>query len=128
MRKLLLVLFLFTLSSNAFAKVEIWECDGDYSNWDYYKIDTDIPTVYIRKNSRWIDISNASELLDAFGEPQEDDFDHVIFKYSSKYEDVYWINPDTKEYIGVMDLFTKEFLAINNGNYELETKCKLYVE
>ena len=68
MRKLLLVLFLFTLSSNALAKVEIWECDGDYSNWDYYKIDTDIPTVYIRKNSRWIDISNASELLDAFGE------------------------------------------------------------
>ena len=52
----------------------------------------------------------------------------MIFKYSSKYEDVYWINPDTKEYIGVMDLFTKEFLAINNGNYELETKCKLYVE
>ena len=67
-------------------------------------------------------------LLDAFGEPQEDDFDHVIFKYSSKYEDVYWINPDTKEYIGVMDLFTKEFLAINNGNYELETTCKLYVK
>jgi len=116
MRKLLLVLFLYTLASNALAKVEIWECDGDY---------TDIPTVYIRKNSRWIDISNASELLDAFGEPQEDDFDHVIFKYSSKYEDVFWINPDTKEYIGVMDLFTKEFLAINNGNYELETTCKL---
>ena len=52
----------------------------------------------------------------------------MIFKYSSKYEDVYWINPDTKEYIGVMDLFTKEFLAINNGNYELETTCKLYVK
>jgi len=26
------------------------------------------------------------------------------------------------------DLFTKEFLAINNGNYELETTCKLYVK
>ena len=128
MRKLLLLLFLFTLSSNALAKVEIWECDGAHSKWDYYKIDTDIPTVYIRYNSKWIDISNASELLEAFGEPQEDEFDHVIFKYSSKYEDVYWINPDTKENIGVMDLFTKEFLAINNGNYELETKCKLYVE
>jgi len=38
---------------------------------------------------------------------------------------VFWVNPDTKEYIGVMDLFTKEFLAINNGNYELETTCKL---
>ena len=128
MRKLLLVLFLCSLASNALAEVEIWECDGAHSKWDYYKIDTDIPTVYIRYNSKWIDISNASELLEAFGEPQEDEFDHVIFKYSSKYEDVYWINPDTKENIGVMDLFTKEFLAINNGNYELETKCKLYVE
>ena len=81
-----------------------------------------------KRRRKRIDISNASELLDAFGEPQEDDFDHVIFEYSSKYEDVFWINPDTKEYIGVMDLFTKEFLAINNGNYELETTCKLYVK
>jgi hypothetical protein len=69
MRKLLFVLFLCSLASNALAKVEMWECDGDYSTWDYYKIDTDIPTVYIRKNSRWIDISNASELLDGAGNP-----------------------------------------------------------
>ena len=121
MRKLLLVLFLFVLSSNAFAKVEIWECDGDY-----YKIDTDIPTVYVRHNSKWIYISNSSELNDAFGENTEDEFDYVIFDYSRKDESVYWIVPKTKEYIGVMDLFTKEFLAINNGEYELEVACELH--
>jgi hypothetical protein len=122
MRKLLLVLFLFALTSNALAEVEIWECDGDY-----YKIDTDIPTVYIRQNSRWIDISNASELLDAFGENTEDEFDHLIVDYSRKDESVYWIRPDTKEYFAVMDLFTKEFFVINNGKHKLQSTCELYV-
>ena len=49
MRKLLLVLFLLSLTSNALAKVEMWECnvfgDGD----TVFKIDTSTPKVYIRK-------------------------------------------------------------------------------
>ena len=49
MKKLLLVLFLFTLTSNALAKVEIWDC-GDYG---WYKIDTSIPMVYERKDYKW---------------------------------------------------------------------------
>jgi len=116
MRKLLLLLFLFTLTSNALAKVEIWECDGDY-----FKIDTDIPTVYFRDKSRWIDASNASDMKDY-------DDDHLIFKYSSKDEAIYWMRSDTKEYIGVMDLFKKEIYAIKkDGDYKLRDTCKLYV-
>jgi hypothetical protein len=114
MRKLLL-LFLFTLSSNALAEVEIWECDGDY-----FKIDTDIPTVYFRDNSRWIDASNASDMKDVGY--------HLIFKYSSKDEAIYWMRSDTKEYVGLMDLFTKEIYAIKkDGDYKLRNTCKLYV-
>ena len=55
MRKLLLVLFLFTLTSNALAKVKLWKCDL-YDNGRHYfhiKIDTDIPQVWIRKNGIW---------------------------------------------------------------------------
>lgn len=121
MKLIALAIFLLSISSNALAIVETWECDGDY-----YKIDTDIPTVYIRKNSRWIDISNPSELIDAFGDDPEAGFDYMTFKYSYKDESVYWIMPYTKEYIGVMDLVTKELFAINNGEYELEHTCKLY--
>jgi hypothetical protein len=116
MRKLFLLLFLFALTSNALAKVEIWECDGDY-----FKIDTDIPTVYKRINSRWIDGSNASEMKDY-------DNGHFIFKYSRKDEAIYWIRSDTKEYVGVMDLFKKEIYKIKkDGDYKLRDTCKLYV-
>ena len=55
MRKLLLLLFLLTLTSNALAKVEIWKCDiyTDGSYYNYMKLDTDIPQVWIRKGNTW---------------------------------------------------------------------------
>ena len=49
MRKLLLAIFLLSISSNAFAKVEIWECE----NGSWNKIDTSIPMVYYRHNGQW---------------------------------------------------------------------------
>ena len=53
MKKLLLVLFLLSLTSNALAKVEMWECnvfgDGD----TVFKIDTSTPKIYIRKVGKW---------------------------------------------------------------------------
>ena len=53
MRKLLLLLFLFTLTSNALAKVEMWECDNVIKR--YYKIDTrnDTPKIYVRSDHKW---------------------------------------------------------------------------
>ena len=53
MRKLLLLLFLFTLTSNALAKVEIWECDVFGDGDTVFKIDTSTPKVYIRKMGKW---------------------------------------------------------------------------
>tara|TARA_R110000803_G_scaffold56064_1_gene113207 strand:+ start:148 stop:507 length:360 start_codon:yes stop_codon:yes gene_type:complete len=55
MRKLLLLLFLCSLTSNALAKVEMWECDlyDNGSHYDFIKIDTDIPQVWIRKEGLW---------------------------------------------------------------------------
>ena len=51
MKLIALAIFLLSISSNAFAKVEIWECDN--STW--YKIDTrnDIPRIYERKDYKW---------------------------------------------------------------------------
>lgn len=62
MRKLLLVLFLFTLSSNAVAEEEIWKCNApdldsigsSYDYTEYIKIDTSKkPYAQLRKNAKW---------------------------------------------------------------------------
>ena len=125
MKKLLLVLFLCSLTSNALAKVEMWECDGDYSRWDYYKIDTDIPTVYIRVNGKWLDTSKSSDMQE-LGEDQVHDY--LIFKYASKHDSIFVYKPDSEEYIGVVDLFRKEVFDVRDGDYNLESTCKLYVQ
>ena len=53
MRKLLLVLFLCTLSSSALAKVEIWLCNSMYGI-DVYKLDTTEPlNISQRINKNW---------------------------------------------------------------------------
>ena len=57
MRKLLLVLFLFTLTSNALAKVEIWKCAGLLQyEWElsYFKLDLNDPvSAYRREGGIW---------------------------------------------------------------------------
>ena len=53
MKKILLILFLYSLvSGTAFAKVEIWKCER-LSIFFYYKIDTKIPAIYIREKGSW---------------------------------------------------------------------------
>jgi hypothetical protein len=76
MRKLFLLLFLFTLSSNALAKVEIWECDlyGDETYSSLYKIDTSIPLVYHREDGKWIENYSKSDI--------------AFLKYSSPFDEV----------------------------------------
>ena len=53
MKKLLLVLFLCSLTSNALAKVEIWKCPRNNANSRYYKIDTSIPYIHFRGRGEW---------------------------------------------------------------------------
>ena len=121
MRKLLLVLFLFTLSSNALAKVEIWECD----NPEYLKIDTSIPTLYLRFNGRWLDMTKSSDMQELDEDPVHK---YLVFKYASKHDSIFIYEPDSEEYIGVVDLFTKKVFEIKDGDYKLEATCKLYVQ
>ena len=53
MRKLFLVFFLFSLSSSALAKVEIWMCNSMYGI-DVYKLDTNQPSnTSQRINKNW---------------------------------------------------------------------------
>jgi len=64
MRKILLILFLYSLlSGTAFAKVEIWECIlvklGDVRDFSYFpkayiKIDTKGPKVFRRIEGKWV--------------------------------------------------------------------------
>jgi hypothetical protein len=121
MRKLLLVLFLFALTSNAFAKVEIWECD----DLEYLKIDTSIPTLYLRVNGRWLDMSKSSDMQE-LGEDQVHNY--LVFKYASKHDSIFVYKPDSEEYMGVVDLFTKKVFEVKDGDYKLEDTCKLYVQ
>tara|TARA_R110000803_G_scaffold56064_1_gene113208 strand:+ start:504 stop:869 length:366 start_codon:yes stop_codon:yes gene_type:complete len=121
MRKLLLVLFLCALTSNALAKVEMWECD----DLEYLKIDTSIPTLYLRLNGRWLDMSKSSDMQE-LGEDQVHDY--LIFKYASKHDSIFVYKPDSEEYIGVVDLFRKEVFDVRDGDYNLESTCKLYVQ
>ena len=53
MRKLLIVLFLLSLASNALAKVEIWLCNSMYGI-DVYKLDfTEPVNISQRVNKNW---------------------------------------------------------------------------
>ena len=60
MKKIILAIFLLSISSNALAKVEIWHCDmyigpeeEYYKGTTTFKIDTGIPKIFWRKNSQW---------------------------------------------------------------------------
>ena len=81
MRKLLLVLFLFTFSSNALAKVEIWECDVFGDGDTVFKIDTSIPKVYIRHVIKWTPF---------YPEPTTS-----IYKYSKEHDSISGYMPMT---------------------------------
>lgn len=111
MRKLLLVLFLFALTSNALAKVEMWKCKlvflediSDLSNFStyFYKIDTEKLTVDQRLKGKWapylpsnrteeMEYDKENDSLFIFGEPDGknellifDLVENTIFEYRKK--------------------------------------------
>ena len=61
MMKILLVIFLLSISSNAFAKIEKWECYAPKNSSKFadttvvgtYKLDTDNATVAYLSNGNW---------------------------------------------------------------------------
>jgi len=95
MRKLLLVLFLCSLASTAFAKVEIWKCDFDengkydsdpnasYTIDDMFdtdqiiKIDTKKPTIEFRITGKWFSFSDLKREI-------ENDMVFNNYKYNDK--------------------------------------------
>jgi hypothetical protein len=112
MRKLLLVLFLFALSSNALAKVEIWECDNNNSGnfGAVYKIDTDIPLLYYRANGMWIDLYATTK--------------GSSLKYNKEHDSilVYDLNG---EVIATFDLILKKFIFFPYDAYAINYSCRV---
>jgi hypothetical protein len=111
MRKLLLVLFLFALSSNALAKEEIWKCD--YAYFKYYKIDTtrnDIPKIYGRIDHRWIEEYPLTKL-----------------EYK-KVDDAIWVYDEFDKIEWLFDLVSKEIIYRPSTKEKLVFRCKLYVK
>jgi len=115
MRKILLILFLFSLvSGTAFAKVEIWLCETHDPD-SYYQIDTDEPAIYFRKYGTWKILGNKDG--------------PASFVYN-KEEDNVQIIPRGKSYVsGIFDVVTKEIFWLNPdgtpSNYK-GTPCRVW--
>jgi len=107
MRKLLLVLFLLSLTSNALAKVEIWKCvyinEEETLNTSYYKIDTKIPKVYMRFNAKWYSFTMGNS--------------EYTFKYSREDDAVYALT--NGKTIASFDLILKKTYLHTNNFIEL---------
>ena len=103
MRKLLLLLFLFTLTSNALAKVEMWECDNVIKR--YYKIDTrnDTPKIYVRSDHKWLEESTLTKV-----EYKKDD--DAIWVYD-QFDKIFWL----------YDLVTKEKIYRPNTDDRIDS-------
>ena len=95
MRKLLLVLFLCALTSNALAKVEMWECDSYGDGGKVFKIDTSIPIVYSRHMGEWINTYQNTSLE---------------FKYSEEHNSISGYNSEGTR-VDIWDLILKEFIV-----------------
>ena len=108
MRKLLLLLFLFSLSSNALAKVEIWKCDNDM----WYKIDTSIPMVFERKDFKWEQLYTTLkvEYKKDDGTIWVHDYDEDAQKTEGMQRQAVW-DLETRRYVMYPDLY------LNSLNY-----------
>jgi hypothetical protein len=125
MRKLLLLLFLFSLSSNALAKVEIWECDDN----SIFKIDTSIPTVYYRFNSLWFNLSYAPDVTameDLGAVPQTHDY--FMFEHVIEDDSIFIYAPNGEDFLGGLDLLSRKHFNYTDNKYEIIKTCKLYVQ
>jgi hypothetical protein len=94
MKLIALAIFLLSISTNAFAKVEIWRCDNNAGHDLIYKLDTKIPMVYYRDRGEW-EISEKES-------------------YSLEYkDDSILVRTSSNKLIRVFDMFLKEILAID---------------
>ncbi len=108
MKKLLLLLFLFTLSSNALAKVEIWKCDI-LGTIEIYKIDTSIPMVSMRYQGEWGYL-----------------YDTVVYEYSEEHQSIF-MKGSNGDIWQVFDLVLKHLLQIdtNTGEQSHQFNCEV---
>jgi hypothetical protein len=99
MRKLLLVLFLCSLTTNALAKEFIMKCVdvNDINDIKVFKINTEIPIIQRREGGKWIN-------------PPEE----FSFKYSKVDNSIFIYDSygGTKVLTGAIDLFTRELIHI----------------
>ena len=101
MRKFLLVLFLCALTSNALAKVEMWECDSYGDGGKVFKIDTSIPIVYSRHMGEWINQTS------------------LELKYSEEHNSISSYNSKGTR-VDIWDLILKEFIV------KVHSKTKIF--
>jgi len=110
MRKLLLLLFLCSLTSNALAKVEIWKCGPDNNGVTVYmKLHTEPAKIYYRVAGQWRDIARG-DIAVAYSEEQDAIYQYKNFIISSAY-----------------DFVTKEVMEIDpeNGSSKGGFSCKV---
>ena len=133
MRKLLLVLFLCSLASNAFAKEEIWHCDmnqdqkyeggTDEGKDMIVKLDLDTPMLYARMPGQWNKVFS------------DDEFPKYTYNKGQDNLTITTHNSSTKESGKfIFDLLTKTLksdgVQLNNGElekYNFNFKCQIYI-
>ena len=121
MKKIILAIFLLSISSNVFAKEETWSCHSvttiygdttkeDFENSEYYKIDTVNVKIYFRNNFKW-------EPETSFGEDciYDEENENLFCRYS-------W--DDEEKYGTVYDLVTKEIVQLVGGLVFSIRDCK----
>jgi hypothetical protein len=129
MRKLLLLLFLFTLNSNALAKVEIWECvtyicqdetiDCKRSN-SVHKINTDIPEIFARSNAEWLSLKPHGDIIYDRDNDKIDIYHHKYGKIEAEEGIELW------PYLSRFDLVLKtQYRYMKNGRYVSHKRCKV---
>jgi len=117
MRKLLLLLFLCSLTSNALAKVEIWKCGPDNSKKIYMKLHTEPAKAYFRSSGQWRDIATSLD-----GTTKDED---LIVRYSEEQDALYVYK---KNIIGhAYDFVAKEIITFDpkDGSSKISVPCKV---
>jgi hypothetical protein len=117
MHKLLLAILLFSISSNALAKVEIWLCNSRYGI-DVFKLDTIEPLNTAQKiNNHWKKLWTPG---------QESYVEDIIYDPNHKsIRIIYSLEPDKKEIL--FDLLARELIIKFHNKNKSKSKwsCEL---
>ena len=100
MKKILLTMFLLSISSHALAKVEIWLCNSRYGI-DVFKIDTNWPlNTAQRINSHWKKLWVAEK---------KSEVEDIIYDSSYKHIRVIY-NPGKEKKVMIFDLLEQDLI------------------